>query len=244
MERALSLYQRYLVDRLEATRRVPLCHVSRTMLLSPVAALRADLRPHPSWAGLFARTFAQLAVGRPELRRCLLSPTRPRIYEHPISVAAVGLERCVGDESGLMFTRLRRPEVRCPREIDRYLRRCQHGPLGRVPLFRRMLGLSRWPAPVRRLFWWWATSLSGPRRVRYLGTFAVGPLGPTLATPLTCTLGHGPLQYDGAMEVVLWFDPRLLTAGTAVQTLVEVEQELNGPLRAKLHSLANHPSIL
>jgi hypothetical protein len=110
-----------------------------------------------------------------------------------------------------------------------------------VALFRRILKLSRWPQPLRRLLWW-GNQFSGPLRVRRLGTFGVstlsgfGAVSPHLLTAGPATLNYGVVESGGAVDVYLTFDQRVLDAGPAARCLEQTEQVLHGEVLAELQA--------
>ena len=236
---SLSLSRRFLGDLVHFAAMVPAAVVQRRMRLAPVLAARQAAGPRPGWCAVFAKAFAFVAAGRPELRRAYLPLPWPHLYEHPTSVAAIAVERRHEDEDAVFFARLRSPEQKGLLELDARLRRCKEEGLERLGAFRRSLRVSRLPRPVRRLLW--ATALvRGRWRARHLGTFgvtAVAGLGaalPRLLSPLTITLHYGVIDADGAVDVCLTFDQRVLDAATAARALEELERVLNGEIVAEV----------
>jgi hypothetical protein len=203
------------------------------MHLAPLVAVRQAAWPRPSWCAVFTKAFALVAAGCPELRRSYLSFPGPRLYEHPESIAAVAVERRLDDDSDAVFcARLASPERQGLLELDARLRRLQEAPVETIGPFRALHHTGRWPRALRRAFWWFVLNVSGPGRARHLGTFAVSDhsglgaaaLHPLL--PLTTTLSHGVIPLDGAVDVRLIFDHRVLSGTTAAQALDELERVL------------------
>lgn len=234
----LSLSRRFVGDLVSCAASVPLLTVRRQMRLADVAARRqGDGRP--GWCALFTRAFAAVAARRAALRRAYIPWPWPHLYEHPVNIASVAVTRPVGGEQGLFFYHLPAPERQTVPDLDRRLRQARERPLEEVDLFRRTLELSRLPQPLRRWAWWWGTQCSGARRVRHLGTFAVCPFSryaaasPHLLTPFTATLHYGAVAGDGAVDVRLTFDQRVLDPGPAARALEETEHELHGLILAE-----------
>ena len=224
----LSLAQRLVSDLVRAARPLPL----RTLRCPvPLPDWPGEEPPcRTAWCALLVRAFAAVAADWPELRRAYLPFPRPRLYEHPFSVAAVAVERMLGTEEALLFVRVRQAEQWGVRDLARHLRRCTEGAPEAVATFRHLLRRSRCSLVLRRLLWWHDCHWSGTRRARRLGTFAVlphaDPEGLPLPLPLTCTLGLGAIVTDGTADVALTFDERVLSAGRAATVLDEVAGRL------------------
>lgn len=240
---SLSLPRRFVGDLVRCAQSAPLMTVERRMRLAAVAEARANAVGRPGWCTLFTRAFALVAARRPELRRAYVPFPRPHFYEHPSSIASVAVARPVGDEEGVFFVHVRAPETQTAWAIDSYLRRCKERPLEDVAMFRRILQISRWPLPLRRLLWWCETQFSGSRRARHLGTFGVsvvsnfGAASPHLLTPVTSALNYGVVAPDGSVAVYLTSDQRVLTPAAAARTLEETEQTLSRDLLEEMRSL-------
>src|SRR5579871_5033324 len=170
---ALSPARRLIGDLLHFARRLPTVPVQRAMNLAPVVAARARLAERPSWTVIFTRAFALVAAEVPALRRAYLSFPRPRLYEHPVSVASVAVEREVAGEPAVLFGLLSDPAAQGLAALDGRLRRHRAKPIGRGGSYRLALRVSRMPRPLRRLLWWSVLNLSGWRRARHVGTFGV-----------------------------------------------------------------------
>src|SRR5262249_10413782 len=112
------------------------------------------------------------------------------------------------------------------------LRRCREAPVGRISLFRRILRVSRLPRPLRRLLWWVGLNVSGRRRARLMGTFGVSVYSGLGASslhplsPLTTALHYGVIDADGAVDVRLTYDHRVLDGATVARALDDLERVL------------------
>src|SRR5262245_12643327 len=89
----LSDTRRFICDLMHATQRVPRAALRRRMQLAPVIAARRAARPRPSWAAILLKAYAFVADARPELRRVYMPFPRPHLYEHPVNIASVAIER-------------------------------------------------------------------------------------------------------------------------------------------------------
>jgi hypothetical protein len=240
----LSLPRRFVIDLAHFARAVPSVPVRRQMVLADVAGARLASPRRMSWAAVFLKAFSLVAARRPELRRCYLSWPRPRLYEHPENVAAISVERKFEGEDAVLIALRPHPERASLIALDAWVRSLKMAPIGDVPSFRRLLRITRLPWPVRRLAWWAASNAHGIWHAKNLGTFglstvaAAGATLPNLLSPLATTLNYGPVDPDGACEVTLTFDHRVLDGAPAARALADLEAALAGPVRDELLALA------
>ena len=239
----LSLPRRQICDYLHFAARVPSVPVQRRMRLAEVAAARADAAPRPSWCALFTKAYAFVAATHPPLRRSYLSFPRPHLYEHPVSVASVAVERTFGGEDAIFFTHLGQPETLPLSEIDRRLRQAKEQPLESCGGFRRQLRTARLPQPVRRALWWLGLNLWGRKRAHFFGTYGVSvysSLGAESLHPLgvlTTTLNYGVVAPDGTVDVRIIYDHRVMDGGTVARALADLEGVLRHEVLAELRYL-------
>jgi hypothetical protein len=244
---ALSAPRRFICDLLHFARQVPSVPVQRRMNLAPLVAAREQVFPRPSWCSLFTKAYAMVAADRPELRRAYLSFPWAHLYEHPTSIASIAIERRVGAEDAVLFVQIRSPENHSALQLDDYLRESKDRPVHEVGTFRRTLRVSRYPWPLRRLLWWIGLNFSGYRRARNWGTFGVSVYSGLGAeslhplSPLTTTLNYGVIAEDGAVDVRIIYDHRVLDGASVARALAELEETLNGPVARSL--LAGLPSL-
>src|SRR5262245_59518393 len=155
----LSLPRRLMCDYLHFASKVPSVPVQRHMRLAALAQARALAHPRPGWCSIFTKAWGFVADRHPALRRAYLSFPWPRLYQHPVSVASVAVERPYGDENAVFFCQVTRPQTKSLEEIDGRLRWFRDRPLGSATVQRRQLRLARWPRPLRRVLWWGALEL-------------------------------------------------------------------------------------
>jgi hypothetical protein len=238
----LSLPRRLICDMLHFARRVPSVPVQRRMRLGDLVAARARAQPRPSWCGIFTKAYAIVTDANPALRRAYLSFPRPHLYEHPTNIATIAIERRFGEEEAVFFVHLAHPETRTLVEIDEKLRRCKELPLAQVSAIRRAIRTTRWPLPVRRFLWWFALNVSGAKRAHFFGTSGVsvyGGLGASSLHPLsvlTSTLNYGVIDPDGAVDVRLIYDHRVLDGSTVARALAELDRVLHHEILAELRA--------
>jgi hypothetical protein len=239
----LSLPRRFICDLLHAARRVPTVPVQRRLSLAAVVAARQAASPRPSWAAVFTKAYAFVCAARPELRRSYLSFPTPHLYEHPISVASIAVERRIGDEDGVLFGHVNQPDTHGLAELDRRLRAFKELPLDQVGAFRHALRVSALPRPLRRLAWWVGLNVSGRKRAHFLGTYGVsvyaglGAASLHPLSPLTTTLNYGVIDTNGDVDVRLIYDHRVMDGATVARALQDLERVLQCEIVAELRYL-------
>src|SRR5437763_1654881 len=106
----LSKPRRMVCDLLHFARQVPSVPVQRRMAIGELVAAREQAAPRPSWCAVFTKAFAAVAAATPELRRSYLKWPRPRLFEHPVSVASIAVERRRGDENAVFLAPIKEPD--------------------------------------------------------------------------------------------------------------------------------------
>ena len=231
---ALSLPRRFVGDLLHAAAGVPTVPVQRPMDLARLADARAALADRPTWTALFTLAYARVAREFPELRRVYLGFPNARLYEYPVSVAGIAVERDFGGEKGVFIGKVKDPAARSLLELDAVLDHFRTAPIRDVKDFRRALFVASFPRPVRRLVWWAALN-SGRQRGNYLGTFGVSvysALGAESLHPISpCTT---TLRPAGDLDVRLVYDHRVLDGATVARALERLERQLAEVLPGEL----------
>jgi len=236
----LSLPRRYRCDLLALARQVPTLTTQKRLHLSTTVAARAAALPRISWHALFTKAYALVAQTTPALRRVFLSFPRPRLYEHPVSVASIALERQFLSEDAIFHAAIPQPEASSLAELDSQLRRYKEQPLEKIGAFRRCLLFSRLPRSMRKGLWWLTCNAYGLRKVQTLGTFAVSAysgLGAEAVEPLaltTSTLTYGVIQPDGSVDFRVSYDARVLDGPAVARALAELERILTQEIVAEL----------
>lgn len=245
----LSLPRRFISDLVYFSKLAPLTTMQRTMQLSALVDGRQLARPRPGWCALFTKAYSLVAAQRSPLRRAYIPWPWPHLYEHPISIASVAVERRYGEEEAVFFAHLRNPHEQSIAAIEAHLERCKTEPIESIALFRRILQTSRLPRPLRRLLWRFGLYTSGRRRARHIGTFGVsataslGASSLDLLTPLTTALNYGVVSTDGSVDVRLTYDHRVLDGGTAARALADVEDAMKGSILAELIALSHKAAV-
>jgi hypothetical protein len=238
----LSAPRRMVCDLLHFAMNVPTIPVQRRMNLAPLLAARGQASPRPSWVSCFIKAYAVVCKERPELRRAYLRWPLPRLYEHPINIASVAVEREYKGEVAPFIARIRRPDELTLKQVDESLNHFKNDPLEDIRVFRRALLISRFPRPLRYLCWWSALEWVGRKRARWVGTYAVSiysSLGAASLHPLsvlTSTLNYGVIAPDGTVDVRLIYDHRVMDGSTVARALVHLEEVLNTQLTEELRT--------
>jgi hypothetical protein len=236
----LSPPRRMVCDLLEFALQVPTIPVQRRMNLSAVLAARSQAAPRPSWVSLFIKAHAIVCKERPELRRSYLDFPWPHLYEHPISVASVAVEREYKGETVVFISRIQQPEDMSLKDVDERLKYYKEAPIDEVGVFKRALLISRLPKPLRHLCWWVALNFAGRKRARWVGTFGVSiysSIGAASLHPLsvlTTTLNYGTIEPNGTVDVRLIYDHRVMDGSTVARALVRLEEVMNTQIADEL----------
>jgi hypothetical protein len=229
----LSIPRRLIGDLLHFAGKVPTVPVQRRMNLAAVAEARARAPRRISWCAIFTKAFARTAAQTPELRRAYLSFPWARLYEHPISIASVAVERLYQGENAVFFAHLTSPETKTLLALDERLRQYKTDPIEKLALFRRSLAIGRLPGWLRRPGWWYVLNAYGPWRSLVGGTFGVSVYSGLGAeslhplSPLTTTLNYGVVQGDGSVTVRFVYDHRVMDGPTVARALALMEDVLH-----------------
>ncbi len=152
----------------------------------------------------------------------------------------VAVERQWRGEPGVFFGQIAEPENHSLAEVEAALHHLKTSPIESIRHYRRLLKVSRFPRPIRRLAWRFAHDVDGPTRVKYFGTFGIsvtaaeGASALSLVSPATSTLHYGILAPNGDIDVRLTFDHRVLDGAPVARALTELEETLNGELLREL----------
>jgi hypothetical protein len=231
----LSVPRRAVIDLLHFAKQIPTIPVQRRMDLSRLVAARSNASTR-----IFTKAFALVAREFPELRRAYANYPFARLYEHPVSVASVAVEREFEGEHGLFYAYLRAPDELTLLNLDRELHQLKSAPVRET--FAFLFRLQRVPRPLRRLGWWYLLNLRPARKAVYLGTYGVSSYAGLGAeslhplSPVTCTLNYGIFEEHGHCPVRIIYDHRVMDGGTVARALVRLEEILNCEIANELQS--------
>jgi len=105
------------------------------------------------------------------------------------------------------------------------------------------MDFARLPALIRRLLWWICLNW-GRQRGNYFGTFGVSVYSALQAeslhplSPLTTLLNYGVMSADGALDVRIIYDHRVMDGATVARALGRLEEILNTTLLDEVRELA------
>lgn len=220
---------------------MPTCAHDRLIPLAELDELRRRLPIRVSWPVLFLKAFSAVSMRHPKLLQTWRRWPWPHVFQHASPCGIVAVSRCFRDDDWLFWGRFPDPQ-NSPVEVlqarlDQFAR-------GRVEdVFRQQLQLSALPRLARRLIWWWCLNISGEKRTRRTGTFALTSLasrGAEIQHPpglMTSVLTFGPINSAGHARVTVAYDHRLMDGAFVAERLEEIEVELHGPISAELLSL-------
>lgn len=235
--------RRLILDICHASRSVPAFPVERTLQIGEVSHARNQTETRISWVAIFLRAYGLVCQKIPELRQVFVTYPWNHLYEHPNTVASVAIHR--EDPAGgkrLIWGRIPFPEFETLIQIQSRLDHAMQGPIDEV--FRDGIRLERLPTPLRRLSWWLAMRWNGRRRAKKIGTFSVSTLAGENALnrghPLvvTSSLAYSRCDADGACQVTLIADHRVLDGVLAARALQLLEETLNGQIFIELQAIA------
>jgi len=239
----LSPFRRSIVELMRLSRPIPLVTAERTMNLAALIDARQATPVRPNWSVIFSKAFALLAARRPALRRAFMSFPWVHLYEHPVSVASIMLERTWGDEEIVIQLRLKHPEHLPLMQLHESLQVAKQCPLEELKEFRQLRWMGGLPWGVRQAMWNFAYYWRGDKRAHYFGTFGLsspaseGAGLATIVSPVTCTLHYGLFDDAGRLDVRLTFDHRVIDGAPVARALAEIEQTLLTEILAELKAI-------
>jgi hypothetical protein len=239
--RKISLPRRLVADLMHASLNVPFVSLTRSVNVRQLADARAQAGRPPGWAAIFVKAFAMVAREQPILRTLYVKWPWPSLYELPRSIAMVAIARTEDGEDCVLPQRVTAPDEIPLATVDALIRQAKEAPIAEVPAFRKMLGVTRLPLPLRRVLWTIGLNL-GRHRAKFFGSFGVtsvaayGPGELHALSPGPFVLSYGVVGADQGVDVVLRWDHRVSDAALMAKALGRLEQVLNGEIAAELRS--------
>jgi hypothetical protein len=233
-----------MIDFLHFSRSVPTVPVQKHMSIAALVAARAACDDRPRWTAIFAKAFALMADEFPEMRRAYVKFPWPHLYEYPTSKASIILERDYRGQPALCPVSIKDPAHQPLRIISQLLQRATIAPLESLKDFQRWMRLTRLPRPLRRALWWIGLNV-GRQRGNFFGTFGISVYSALDAeslhplSPLTALLNYGVIADDGALDVRIMYDHRVMNGATVARALGRMEAILNSVILEEVRSLAN-----
>ena len=243
----LSLPRRWIGDLAAFSRNVPTVAGEKILRVKALAGARRRVPMPPSWGSLVTKAFGIVSARIPELRRSYLSFPFPRLYEHPVSVAAIVVNRDFHGEPAVFLGLMQAPESLSLREIESRLRQFRESPFEQIGCYRRLIRTTRLPRPVRRLLWWYGLCVAGKERSCTFGTFAVNSLPSKrgrlthFLNPITSMLYYGSSGTADELSVQMPFDHRVIDGITSIRALSELQRVLNGEMVEEVAGAWSNP---
>lgn len=236
----ISKPRRWVCDLLAAGADVPLIPFERQMPLAELVAARNVCNPRPSWCAVFTKAWAITALRMPVLRRAYMKFPWRRIYEHPISVASVMVEReCLG-ETGIIPVLVREPDRMTLQDIDARIEAYRTDDLWKHGSNRRIIRSAKYPRFIRAMAWWYMLNWDGKIRTYNAGTFGVsvtaghGATAKAILAPITSSIHYGIFDASGVLPCRISFDHRVIDGGDMARALVELEKVLRTEMLSEI----------
>lgn len=220
---------------------IPLASVVRRMNVARVIAARRAAATSVPWTAIFMKAYALVAVEFPELRRAYIKFPRPHLYEYPVSVAALTVEREFRGEMRVFALIVKDPASLPLGEIARMIDDVQNSPIESIKAFYRLERIINYPRFIQRIVWWIGYNF-GRLRGNHFGTFGVtsvsglGAESSHFPTPLSTTVNYGVIRDNGEMDLRIMIDHRIIDGSVAARVLQRLEQTLNGAIVDELSS--------
>jgi hypothetical protein len=221
--------------------------LSASVRVSAVVEARRKHQPLISWSAILIKAMALTSRKWPELRRAYITFPWPHLYEHPHCVASVVVEREWHGERAVFFDQIPAPENQSLREIDRVVESLKDLPIENVGGYRRLLRITRYPWPLRRLMWLVALYGAGRMKSKYFGTVSINSIPSRhlritqSATPVSVSFVYAPAGPDGRMPLQIFFDHRVTDGQNLHRVVADMEAILNRDIVDELNALSASP---
>ena len=239
----LSIGRRLIDDFLYAGQQLVCVPIQRRMRLGGVVVARNALAQRPSWCAIFTKALARVTARHPELRRIYVPAPWPRLFQYDRNVVGIVVERAFENEPTLFLARIAAPEDMSIADLDATLRRFKNRPIEEISGYTGAIRLARLPTWVRRAFWRCVMRWMPRLRASLVGTMGVtvtagkGAAGIYAIAPWPITMIYDVFDEHGALDVRLTFDHRVNDGAIFAKALLEMEQELCGPILAELRAM-------
>jgi hypothetical protein len=241
---SLSRPRRFIGDLLHFAAQIPTVPTQRRMQLGALVEARRALAQRPPWSALFMKAFAQVSETIPELRRAFVKFPWPHLYEYPLSVGSIAVQRNYQGEMAVFFGRIKDPARMSLTELSQRILSFREGEFEQHKAFVQAIWLSGLPSPIRRLAWWIGLNI-GRQRSNFFGTFGISVYSSLGAeslhplSPLTTTINYGVIAPDGTLNVRIVYDHRVMDGATVALALERLETQMNGSILSELRALAS-----
>ena len=225
-------------DLLAFNRTVPQCAHDRLFDLGRLADARQRSQQRVSWPALFLKAYGLLAQEYSALRQTWYPWPVAHLYQHPVSVGVVTVQREYKGVPWLFWGRIPCPEQLSLFEIQKQIDSFQHDPVRKV--FGQEIKMAKLPTVIRRLIWGWNLRVCKQRRAERLGTFFLSTLsgqGVEIQVPPSIQTGcltYGPLGSEGTTRVTIAYDHRVMDGAYVASCLTSLESILSETLRQEV----------
>lgn len=222
--------------------KVPAIPQLRRASIPRLTAVRAAATVKVSWPILFFKAYGRVCARHPQLRQVYVRWPWTRLYEHAVPVGRMTLSRPINGEDWLFLTKVSEPGEVPLTALDDDLRQMRFGSGAEVDLVSRQERFAKVPAFLKRLGFL-SMLWSGRWRTMWLGTYGVTTVSKfgavTLRPPVfnTTMLSFGPVSADGAVDIVLTYDHRVIDGALNAQAMAELEEELETHIADELEAL-------
>jgi hypothetical protein len=237
--RKISMPRRLVADLMHASMRVPFVSLRRTLDIRPLVEARSVSAQRPGWAAIFAKAFCLVAREEPVLRTLYVKWPWPHFYQLPRSVGMVAIARKQDGEDCVLPQKVSATDELPLAEVDALIRHAKTAAIDDVPAFKKILGVTRLPLPLRRMIW--AVGLNfGRQRANYFGSFGITSVAAYGAgelhalSPGPFIVSYGVVGPDQTIDVLIRWDHRITDAALIAKALTRLEQVLNGAIAAEL----------
>lgn len=229
-------------DIVHHAKKVPLCTIEKDINIKAVLNAKVISEKRIGWTSVFIKAMGLASIEFNELRQFWIPLPYAHLYQHPVTIASVAINRIIDNKEAVVFGMVQKPEEKPLTEITESLHYFKDSPIDSVPLLNRMRRTSKFPWPIRALIWNYGLYLSGYCKAKNFGTFSVSSVSQLnantlhLLTPLTSALNYGPISNNGDCTIRLTFDHRVMDGLTVAKILSFIEQSINLSIREEFEN--------
>lgn len=234
--------RRGIADLMRVTATVPLVAVERPMNIARLMQARQSLPERVPLTAIILKAYARVADEFVDLRQVYLRYPWPHLYEYPMSVASMTVEREHEGAPCVFIMTLKNPSAMPVPAIAAAIVEAQTAPVEQIRTFARIMRINRLPWIIRRPLWWLGFNI-GRIRANHFGTFGisiVSSLGgelPFFQSPLTSALNYGVIQPNGDVTARILIDHRVIDGLQSARVLKRLEEVLNNEMVAEIQAI-------
>lgn len=228
--------------------KVPLCTIEKEIHIEAVQIARSKSQKRIGWASIFTKAMGLASIKFDELRQSWMPFPYAHLYQHPIPIASIAINRIIDNQESVIFGMIQKTEEKPLTEITEALHYFKESPIDTVALLKRMRRTSKLPWPIRAIIWNYGLYLSGYCKAKNFGTFSVSSVSQSnantinLLSPLTSALNYGPISTKGECTIRLTFDHRVMDGLTVAKVLSFIEESINSSIREEVEK-QDYPKV-